>query len=91
MKLALYSTASPPSPLWLYSFTQRGTNSEIFEACIFDCIGVRIVPSNTNSLAIEVSSEKALELQLTCEIHHKTTFSKSDSFVHFKEQSLICY
>ena len=36
--------------------------------------------STASSLAIEVSSEKALELQLTCESHHKMTFSEFDSF-----------
>ena len=33
-----------------------------------------------SSLAIEVSSEKALELQLTCKSLHKVTFSKFESF-----------
>ena len=33
-----------------------------------------------SSLAIEVSSEKALELQFTCESHHKVTFLNLDSF-----------
>ena len=33
-----------------------------------------------SSLAIKVSSEKALELQLTCASHHKMTFSKFKSF-----------
>ena len=36
--------------------------------------------SNTSFLAIKVSSEKALEYQLTCESFHKTTFLKFDSF-----------
>ena len=47
-----------------------------------------------SSLATEVSFEKALELQLTCESLHMMTFSKFESFactLHFKGQSLIYY
>ena len=33
-----------------------------------------------SSLAVEVSSEKPLELQLTCESHHETIFSEFESF-----------
>ena len=36
--------------------------------------------SNMSSLVIKISSEKAMELQLNCENHHKTTFSKFESF-----------
>ena len=61
---------------------QWSTSYEIFEACIFGVIGAtykhRI--SNTSSLAIKVSSEKALELRLGSDSHHKTTFSKFESF-----------
>ena len=33
-----------------------------------------------SSLTTKVSSEKALQLQLTCESQHKTTLSKFESF-----------
>ena len=35
--------------------------------------------SNIGSIATELSSEKALELQLTCQSYHEMTFSKFDS------------
>ena len=44
------------------------------------------------SLAIEVSSEKILELQLAFEIRHRQLFpSFNDFLVHFKGQPLIYY
>ena len=53
----------------------RDTNSETFEACVFGFIH-RI--DNTRSLATDVSSKKALVLQLTCESQHKTIFYRFD-------------
>ena len=41
-----------------------------------------------SSLAIKVSLEKALELQVTCESCHKTTFSMFESFA-FEFQGTI--
>ena len=78
-----------PFAYWL---AQEGANSETFEAYIFGCIGVRTVELDTSSLAIEVSSEKGLELQLTV----RAAIGRfSQSLIHllvdFKEQSLMYY
>ena len=43
-----------------------------------------------SSLTIKVSSEKALQLQLTCESHHKRlSRSLKHLLMHFQGQSLI--
>ena len=60
-----------------YLLAQWVGKYQTFEACIFGC---KHKISSMGSLAIEISSEKALELQLTCESCHKMTFSKFDSF-----------
>ena len=45
-----------------------------------------------SSLSIKVSSEKALELQLTCDSRHKQlSESLNHLLVYFKGQSLIYY
>ena len=64
-----------------YSLVQEGTVSESFKVFIFGCIERRTVELATQVLlATKVSSEKALELQLTCETCHMMIFSKFGSF-----------
>ena len=71
MKIVIFFSFSP-----LHT-TVVSTTYEYFEACIFGCISVKKCRiSNMGSLAIEISSEKALELQLIYEIHHRMIFSK---------------
>ena len=36
---------------------------------------------NTNTLDMDASSEKALELKLTCESYHKTAFNSFDCMI----------